>query len=178
MRASVTIPLAVKIGPFFSALANLAVRLDDAGADALVLFNRFYQPDLDLEQLEVVPNLVLSTPEELRLPMRWIAILYGRVRADLAVTGGVHGATDVLKTMMAGAAVAMTTSAILKHGFEHIRSLIRDVTAWMEEHEYTSIRQMQGSMSQRAVAGPAAFERANYLRVLRSYALRSAAPGA
>jgi dihydroorotate dehydrogenase (fumarate) len=178
VRATVTIPLAVKLGPFFSALANLAVRLDEAGADALVLFNRFYQPDLDLERLEVVPNLVLSTPEELRLRLRWVAILYGRVRADLAVTGGVHGATDVLKAMMTGAAVAMTTSAVLMHGFDHVRRLRSEIATWMEEHEYASIRQMQGSMSHRAVAGPAAFERANYLRVLRSYALRrpAAAP--
>ena len=172
VRASVRIPLAVKLGPFFSALANLAQRLVAAGADGLVLFNRFYQPDLDIERLEVVPNLTLSTSEELRLRLRWVAILHGHVAADLAVTGGVHGAEDVLKAMMAGAAVAMMTSALLEHGVEHLTAVRAALVQWMEEHEYESIRQMQGSMSQRSVAEPAAFERANYLRVLRSYALR------
>ena len=172
VRASIRIPVAVKLGPFFSALANLARRLVAAGADGLVLFNRFYQPDLDIERLEVVPNLVLSTSEELRLRLRWVAILHGHIAADLAVTGGVHGAEDVLKAMMAGAAVAMMTSALLEHGVEHLTAVRAALVQWMEEHEYTSIRQMQGSMSQRSVAEPAAFERANYLRVLRSYALR------
>ena len=176
VRASVRIPVAVKLGPFFSAMANLARRLVAAGADGLVLFNRFYQPDLDIERLEVVPNLTLSTSEELRLRLRWVAILRDRVAADLAVTGGVHGAEDVLKAMMAGAAVTMMTSVLLAEGVSHLRIVRADLLRWMEEHEYTSIRQMQGSMSQRAVAEPAAFERANYLKVLRSFALR-AVPG-
>jgi len=173
VRLRIGLPLAVKLGPFFTAMANVAHRLDQAGADGLGLFNRFYQPDLDVERLEVVPNLVLSTPEELRLRLRWVAILYGRIAADLAVTGGVHGAEDVLKTMMAGAAVAMMTSALLEHGIEHLARVRAALLAWMEAHEYESIAQMRGSMSQRAVAEPAAFERANYLKVLRSYALRT-----
>jgi dihydroorotate dehydrogenase (fumarate) len=171
VKASLGIPVAVKLGPFFSALANVVRRLDEAGADALVLFNRFYQPDLDIERLEVVPNLVLSTSAELRLRLRWVAILYGQVRADLAVTGGVHTAEDVLKAVMAGAAVAMMTSALLQNGVQHLSRVLGGVAGWMEEHEYDSIRQMRGSMSQRSVAEPTAFERANYLKVLRSYAL-------
>ena len=174
VKASVKIPVAVKLGPFFSAMANMARRLDQAGANALVLFNRFYQPDFDLEKLEVTPNLRLSTSEELRLRLRWVAILYGHVRCDLAVTGGVHTAEDVVKCMMAGARVAMTTSALLMHGVEHLATLRAGVVSWMEEHEYESVRQMQGSMSQKSVAEPAAFERANYMKVLRSYALREA----
>jgi dihydroorotate dehydrogenase (fumarate) len=172
VRASVRIPVAVKLGPYFSAMANTAHRLDQAGADALVLFNRFYQPDFDLDKLEVVPNLRLSTSDELRLRLRWAAILFGHIRCDLAITGGIHTADDVLKAMMAGAKVAMTTSALLMHGVEHLTTLRAGVVSWMEEHEYESIRQMQGSMSQKSVAEPAAFERANYMRVLRSYALR------
>ena len=175
VKASVGIPVAVKLGHFFSAFANLARRLDGAGADALVLFNRFYQPGFDLENLEVVPNLTLSSPYEVLLRLHWVAILYGHVRGDLAVTGGVHSGEDVLKAMMAGARVAMMTSALLKHGIEHLTTVRAALLAWMEEHEYESIRQMQGSMSQRKVAQPAAFERANYMRVLRSYALRAPA---
>jgi dihydroorotate dehydrogenase (fumarate) len=167
--AAVGIPVAVKLAPFFSAMAHVAARLVAAGAKGLVLFNRFYQPDLDVERLEVVQDLRLSTADELRLRLRWVAILYRRIAADLAVTGGIHDAVDVLKAMMAGAAVAMMTSALLIHGVGHL-AVVRDaLRRWMEEHEYTSIRQMQGSMSQRAVAEPAAFERANYLHVLRSY---------
>jgi dihydroorotate dehydrogenase (fumarate) len=172
VRLSIGIPLAVKLPHFFSSIPNMALRLDEAGADGLVLFNRFYQPDLDIERLEVVPNLTLSTSAELRLRLRWVAILYGHVHADLAVTGGVHTAEDVLKAMMAGASVAMMTSALLTHGIDHLAHVRTAVVRWMEEHEYLSIRQMQGSMSQRAVGEPAAFERANYLKVLRSYALR------
>jgi dihydroorotate dehydrogenase (fumarate) len=175
VKASVGIPVAVKLGHFFSAFANLARRLDGAGADALVLFNRFYQPGFDLENLEVVPNLTLSSPYEVLLRLHWVAILYGHVRADLAVTGGVHSGEDVLKAMMAGARVAMMTSALLKHGIGHLAQVRAGVVTWMEEHEYESIRQMQGSMSQRKAAQPAAFERANYMRVLRSYALRAPA---
>jgi dihydroorotate dehydrogenase (fumarate) len=170
VRRHVGIPLAVKLPHFFSAIANVAHRLDLAGADGLVLFNRFYQPDLDLERLEVVPDLVLSTSSELRLRLRWVAILHGHVQADLAVTGGVHTAEDVLKAMMAGASVAMMASALLAHGPGHVAHVTHDLRAWMTEHEYVSVRQMRGSMSQQHVAEPAAFERANYLKVLRSYA--------
>jgi len=169
VKASVDIPVAVKLGPYFSSMPQMARQLDVAGADALVLFNRFYQPDLDLENLEVVPNLVLSTSQELRLRLRWVAILFGRILADMAVTGGVHTAEDVLKAMMAGAKVAMMTSALLKNGIEHLATVRSHLLRWMEKHEYESIRQMQGSMSQRSVAEPAAFERANYMKVLHSY---------
>lgn len=171
VASSVALPVAVKIGPYFSAMANMARRLDRAGAGALVLFNRFYQPDFDLEELEVVPDLDLSRSYELRLRLRWVAILYGHIKADMAITGGIHTAEDVLKAMMAGARVAMMTSALLIHGIEHLARVRADVLQWMEEHEYESIRQMQGSMSQRSVADPAAFERANYMKVLSSYPL-------
>jgi dihydroorotate dehydrogenase (fumarate) len=173
VKASVRIPLAVKLSLYFSSMVNMARRLDQGGVNALVLFNRFYQPDFDLENLEVVPNLILSSSYEFLLRLHWVAILYGHVRADLAVTGGVHTALDVLKAMMAGARVAMMTSALLKHGIEHLAQVQADLLAWMEEHEYESIRQMQGSMSQQSVADPAAFLRANYVRVLSSYALRA-----
>jgi dihydroorotate dehydrogenase (fumarate) len=169
IRAKVDFPIAVKLSPTFTALPNFAQRLADAGADGLVLFNRFYQPDFDLEELEVVPNLYLSSSEEVRLPLRWIALLYGRVDVDFALTSGVHKAEDVLKAMMAGAKVAMTTSALLKKGPEKAAKILKKVEAWMEEKEYESIVQMQGSMSQKAVAEPAAFERANYMKVLNSF---------
>jgi len=172
VKATLKIPVAVKLGHSFTAMANLARRLDQAGADALVLFNRFYQPDFDLEKLEAVPTLTLSSSYELLLRLHWVAILYGHVRADLAVTGGVHTAPDVLKAMMAGARVAMMTSALLKNGIGHLRTLPAGLVAWMEEHEYASIRQMQGSMSYRSIANPAAFERANYMKVLSSYTLK------
>jgi dihydroorotate dehydrogenase (fumarate) len=175
IKATLKIPVAVKLGPYFSAMANMAKRLDEAGASALVLFNRFYQPDFDLEQLEVVPNLVLSTSQELRLRLCWVAILYGRIQADLAVTGGVHTPEDVIKAMMAGARVAMMTSALLARGLGHLATVRTGILQWMEEHEYASIRQMQGSMSQKSVAQPAAFVRANYMKVLRSYALKDSA---
>jgi dihydroorotate dehydrogenase (fumarate) len=173
VKRSVRIPVAVKLGHFWSATANVAARLDGAGADALVLFNRFYLPDFDLDRLEVVPHLTLSSSYELLLRLHWIAILHGHVRADLAVTGGVHTVEDVLKAMMAGARVAMTTSALLKRGIEHLAMLTDQLTAWMDVHEYESIQQMQGSMSYRAVREPAAFERANYMKVLSSYVLRA-----
>jgi dihydroorotate dehydrogenase (fumarate) len=169
LRAKVNIPLAVKLSPFFTALPNLARRLVDAGANGLVLFNRFYQPDFDLEALEVVPNLVLSTSNQLRLPLRWIAILYGKVKADLALTSGVHSAEDAIKAIMAGASVAMTTSAVLKRGTAAIGEILSGMQTWMTEHEYASVQQMKGSMSQGAVAEPAAFERANYMKVLGSF---------
>jgi dihydroorotate dehydrogenase (fumarate) len=172
VKASVSIPVAVKLGHAFSAPANLARHLDVVGADGLVLFNRFYLPDFDLESLEVTPRLTLSSPYELLLRLHWVAILYGHVKADLAVTGGVHGSAQVLKSMMAGARVAMMTSAILQNGIEHFARVRADLLDWMEAHEYASIAQMQGSMSYRSVAEPAAFERANYMKVLSSYALR------
>ncbi len=169
IRSSVKIPLAVKLAPYFTALPNFAKRLADAGVDGLVLFNRFYQPDMDLENLEVVPNLVLSSSNDLRLPLRWIAILYGKVKADLALTSGVHTAEDALKALMAGANVAMTTSAILKSGMQAVPSILKGIEEWMVAHEYESVTQMRGSMSQGAVADPAAFERANYMKVLNSF---------
>ncbi len=173
VKGTLRIPVAVKLGHSFTALANMARSLDQAGADALVLFNRFYQPDFDLEKLEAVPTLTLSSSYELLLRLHWVAILYGHIRADLAVTGGVHTTQDVLKAMMAGARVAMMTSALLRNGIGHLTSLRAELVAWMEEHEYESIRQMQGSMSYRSVVNPAAFERANYMKVLSSYALRT-----
>jgi dihydroorotate dehydrogenase (fumarate) len=169
IRASIKIPMAIKLAPFFTALPNFANRLVEAGADGLVLFNRFYQPDLDLENLEVVPNLVLSNSDELRLPLRWIAILYGKVKADLALTTGVHTSEDAIKAIMAGANVAMTTSAVLKRGTQAIAQILDGMEAWMTEHEYVSVQQMRGSMSQGAVADPEAFERANYMKVLNSF---------
>lgn len=173
VKATLTIPVAVKLGHAFTAMANMARRLDQAGADALVLFNRFYQPDFDLEKLEAVPRLTLSSSYELLLRLHWVAILFGRIRADLAVTGGVHTAEDVLKAMMSGARVAMMTSALLKNGMGHLTRVCADLLAWMEEHEYASIQEMQGSMSYRSVGEPAAFERGNYMKVLGSYALKS-----
>ena len=172
VKQSVSIPVAVKLGHAFTAVANVARQLDAVGADGLVLFNRFYLPDFDLERLEVTPRLTLSSPHEVLLRLHWVAILYGHVRADLAVTGGVHGSAQVLKSMMAGARVAMMTSALLQHGIGHLARVRADVLEWMEAHEYASIAQMQGSMSYRSVAEPAAFERANYMKLLSSYALR------
>ena len=169
IRAKVNIPLAIKLAPFFTALPNFASRLVEAGANGLVLFNRFYQPDLDLETLEVVPNLVLSNSDELRLPLRWIAILYGKVKADLALTSGVHTREDAIKAIMAGANVAMTTSALLKRGTMAIQQILTGMEEWMVAHEYESVQQMHGSMSQGAVTDPAAFERANYMKVLNSF---------
>lgn len=172
VKGSVSIPVAVKLGHSFSAMANLARRLDACGAEALVLFNRFYLPDFDLESLDVVPRLTLSSPYELLPRLHWVGILYGQVRADLAVTGGVHGPEDVLKAMMAGAQVAMMTSALLQHGIGHLARVRAGLLEWMEAHEYRSITEMQGSMSCRYVDAPAAFQRANYMKILSSYALR------
>jgi dihydroorotate dehydrogenase (fumarate) len=169
VRRSISIPLAVKIGPFFSAMANMAVRLVGAGADGLVLFNRFYQPDFDLETLQVVPHLVLSNSNELRLPLRWIAILYGRIGASLAATTGVHTAEDAMKVLLAGADVAMMTSALLINGPGHIRVVEDGMVEWMEAGGYESVSELRGSMSQQAVPDPSAFERANYMQMLTSY---------
>jgi dihydroorotate dehydrogenase (fumarate) len=169
LRRELGIPLAVKLSPFFTALAHTARELVQAGADGLVLFNRFYQPDLDLEALEVVPHLVLSTSEELRLPLRWIAILRGRLDASLAATSGVHTPADALKALLAGADAVMMASALLQHGPEHLRGVERGMLEWMRTREYASVEQMKGSLSQRCVPDPDAFERANYLRVLKSW---------
>lgn len=169
VKAAVPIPVAMKLSPFFSAFGNMAKQLDDAGADALVLFNRFYQPDFDLERLEVVPNLELSSPGEIRLPLLWIAVLHGRVRASLAATTGVHTPAEVLKYLMAGADAVMTTSSLLRKGPQHLGALVAGAREWMEQRGYASVAQMKGSMSQRKVADPAAFERANYLRILESF---------
>ncbi|QDV35387.1 dihydroorotate dehydrogenase-like protein [Tautonia plasticadhaerens] len=166
---SVTIPVAVKIGPYFSALPNLAVRLAGAGASGLVMFNRFYQPDIDLETLRVAPRLVLSTSDEVRLPMRWIAVLYGRVRASLAATTGVHTHEDVLKLLLAGADVTMVASALYTRGIGHLRAMIDGTRSWLEERDYTSVAQMKGSISQINAPDPEAFERANYIKTLVDY---------
>ena len=169
VKGVVSIPVAVKLSPFFSNMANMAKQLDDAGADALVLFNRFYQPDIDLEELEVKPSVILSTPHALRLPMRWIAILFGRVDADLAATSGIHHAPDVLKMLMAGADVTMLCSTLLARGIGHIRVIENEMGAWMEEHWYESVRQLKGSLSQMRCPDPSAFERAQYMRALTTY---------
>jgi dihydroorotate dehydrogenase (fumarate) len=150
-------------------MAHMAKQLDEAGADALVLFNRFYQPDIDLDELEVKPNLVLSTPQEMRLPLRWIAILHGRIRPDLAATSGIHRSEDVVKMLMAGANVTMMASALLLHGVERAAEVLKGLRAWMEEKEYVSVRQMIGSLSQKCCPEPTAFERANYMKTLQSY---------
>jgi dihydroorotate dehydrogenase (fumarate) len=177
VKSVMTIPVAVKLSPYFSNLANMAKRLDDAGAGALVLFNRFYQPDIDLENLVVRPNVILSTPQALRLPMRWIAILYGRVEADLAATSGIHTAQDVIKMVMAGASVTMICSVLMRHGIERLRVIEEGVRQWMEEHEYNSVEQMRGSMSQRNCANPSEFERAQYMRALHSFKPAWFSPG-
>lgn len=169
IRATVSIPLAVKLSPFFTALPNFARRIAGAGANGLVLFNRFYQPDLDIETLEVKPNLDLSTSADLRLPLRWTAILYGRVPVDFALTSGVHTAVDVVKAMMAGANVAMMASELIANGIERLGQMEGELRAWLESYEYQSISQMRGSMSQKNVAEPDAFERANYMKALQSF---------
>lgn len=169
INSAVKLPVAVKIGPYFSALAHTARELAFAGADALVLFNRFYQPDLDLETLDVTPHLVLSSSDELRLPLRWIAILHGNVEADLAATTGVHTWVDAAKALLAGATVVMMTSALLKHGPEHVTSVHRGLRDWLDEHDYESVDQLRGSVSQAASDDSEQFERANYMRTLASY---------
>ena len=173
VRSEVTIPVAVKLSPFFSNFANMAKRLDEAGANGLVLFNRFYQPDIDLETLEVKPNILLSTPMAMRVPLRWIAILYGHVRASLAATSGIHRASDVLKMLMAGADVTMLCSVLIRHGVSHLGAIERDLGAWMEEHEYLSVQQLRGSLSQKNCSDPSAFERAQYMRALSSYPVKT-----
>ncbi len=169
VRKRVQIPIAIKLSPFFTALPNFARCLASAGANGLVLFNRFYQPDFDLEALEVVPNLVLSTSVEMRMPLRWIAILYGRVQVDFAMTGGVHTGQDVVKAMMAGASVTTIASELLHNGVGRVTGMLNEMTEWMASHEYVSVAQMKGSMSQKSVADPTSFERVNYMKVLSSY---------
>ncbi len=166
VRAQVKIPVAVKLSPFFTNFAHFARKLDQQGADGLVLFNRFYQPDIDLEARSVTPTIVLSTPVETRLPMRWIAILHGRLRASLAATSGIHRGTDVVKMLMAGADVTMLCSVLLRRGLAHLATLERELCAWMEAHEYASVGQLKGILSQKNCPDPAAFERAQYLRAL------------
>jgi dihydroorotate dehydrogenase (fumarate) len=173
LKAQLKIPVAVKISPFFTNLAQFARRLDQHGADALVLFNRFYQPDIDLETLEISPNVLLSTPMAMRLPMRWIAILHGRIGASLAATSGIHRATDALKMLMAGADVTMLCSVLLRRGIDHIKVVEREMREWMEEHEYESVEQLKGSMSQKNCPDPSAFERAQYMRALSTYPVSS-----
>jgi len=169
VKSTVKIPIAVKMHPFFSSTSYMATELSNAGADGLVMFNRFYQPDIDLETLDVVPNVILSTPMAMRLPLRWIAMMYGKVNADLAATSGIYNAEDVLKMVMAGAKVTQMLSSLLKFGIGHIADVTTNLIAWMEEKEYESIEQMRGSMSYMNVDDPAKFERANYMKVLHSY---------
>jgi dihydroorotate dehydrogenase (fumarate) len=166
VRSAVHIPVAVKLSPFFTNFANMAKRLDLAGANGLVLFNRFYQPDIDLESLEIRPNILLSTPMAMRVPLRWVALLYGKLRASLAATSGIHRASDVLKMLMAGADATMLCSTLIRHGPRQIGVIERDLLAWMEEHEYSSVAQLKGSMSQKNCAEPSAFERAQYMRAI------------
>jgi dihydroorotate dehydrogenase (fumarate) len=169
VKKSVTVPVAVKLSPFFSNMGNMARRLDEAGADALVLFNRFYQPDINLENLEIEHSILWSTPQARRLPLRWIAILYGRIKAQLAATSGIHNAQDVIKMLMAGASVTQLCSVLYKQGLDQIKSIEREMVRWMEEHEYDSVKQMQGSLSQKNCPDPSAFERAQYMRALSIY---------
>jgi dihydroorotate dehydrogenase (fumarate) len=169
VKSVVSIPVAVKLSPFFSNMANMAKRLDQAGANGLVLFNRFYQPDINLENLEIQTNIHLSTPHDMRLPLRWIAILYGRIKANLAATSGIHCSADVLRMLMAGADVTMLCSALLKKGIDVIRQIETEMSEWLAEHDYQSVSQLQGSMSQKNCADPSAFERAHYMRAIMSY---------
>lgn len=169
VKSAVTIPVAVKLSPFFSNMAYMAKRLEEAGADGLVLFNRFYQPDIDIEDLEVRPNVLLSTPQAMRLPMRWIAILYGRVSPEFAATGGIHKGQEVIKMLMAGAKITQLCSVLMRHGIAHIRDIENEMKHWMIEHEYESVKQMIGSMSQINCPDESAFERAQYMRAVQTY---------
>ena len=169
VKSVVSIPVALKLSPYFSNMANMAKQLDQAGADGLVLFNRFYQPDVNLDELQIQASIHLSTPHDMRLPLRWVAILYGRIKADLAATSGIHSAADVLKMLMVGADVTMLCSVLLNKGFGIIRQIETEMCNWLADHDYQSVRQLQGSMSQKYCADPAAFERAQYMRALLSY---------
>ncbi|AFZ05972.1 dihydroorotate oxidase [Oscillatoria nigro-viridis PCC 7112] len=169
VKAAVTIPVAVKLSPYFTNLANMAHQLTREGADALVLFNRFYQPDIDVEELEVKPNVLLSTPQAMRLPMRWIAILYGRIAADLAATSGIQKGVDVVRMLMAGAKVTMIVSALLRHGINHLQEIEQELRQWMQEHDYASISELYGTMSQRYCPNPSEFERVQYMKAIQTY---------
>ena len=169
VRGQVKIPVSLKLSPYFSNLANMTRRLEQAGANGFVLFNRFYQPELDIEKLEVVPHVELSTSAEMKLPLRWIAILYGRTECSLAATSGIHTAEDVVKVVMAGADVAMICSALYQPGLGHVKTMVSGLDRWMQDHEYASIEQMKGSMSQKSCAEPAAYERANYMKTIQSF---------
>jgi dihydroorotate dehydrogenase (fumarate) len=171
VKSEVSIPVAVKLSPFFSNFANMAKRLDEAGANGLVMFNRFYQPDIELESLEVKPNILLSTPMAMRLPLRWIALLHGKLKASLAATSGIHRASDALKMLMAGADATMLCSTVIRHGIPQIAMIERDMVDWLKEHEYESISQLKGSLSQKNCAEPAAFERAQYMKALTGFAM-------
>jgi dihydroorotate dehydrogenase (fumarate) len=173
LKRNLRVPLAVKLSPFFSAPANMGVRFDEAHADGIVLFNRFYQPDFDIEALEVSPSLSLSRPEELLLRLHWTAILFGQVKADLGITGGVHNSRDVIKSILAGAKVTFMTSALLRNGVQHAAYVLKELNRWLDEHEYVSVQQMCGSMSHGSVPNPTAYERGNYMKVLSSYTLRA-----
>jgi dihydroorotate dehydrogenase (fumarate) len=169
IRAATKIPLAVKLSPYFSSFANMAISLDDLNVDGLVLFNRFYQPDIDLEKMEVIPNFTLSTPADMRLPLHWIGILYGKLRASLAATSGIYQATDVIKLVMAGADVTMLCSALMRHGITHIQRVEMDLVAWLEQHQHKTLGEIKGVMSQKNCPDPSAFERAQYVRGLSGY---------
>jgi len=169
VKKTVDIPVAVKLSPYFSNMANMALQLENAGANALVLFNRFYQPDIDVETLDVRPNVILSTPQAMRLPLTWIAILYKRILIDMAATSGIHSGKDAIKMILAGANVTMMASALLKNGIDHVRVVEQQLRGWMEQHEYESVKQMRGSVSQMHAEDPSAFERAQYMRALTTY---------
>ena len=168
VKAAVKIPVAAKLTPYFSSMANMAKRFDEAGAGALVLFNRFYQPDINLEELEIQPNVLLSTPQAMRLPLTWVGILYGRVKAKLAASGGVHSAEDVVKLLLAGADVTMLCSALIQKGAQHLREVELGLRAWMEKHQYGSVAELRGTLSQLRCPDPAAFERAQYINAVKS----------
>ena len=169
IRAATKIPLAVKLSPYFANFANMAARLDALGPDALVLFNRFYQPDIDLDKMDVTPGLMLSTQVDMRLPLRWIGILFGKLRANLAATSGIHRPCDVIKMVMVGADVTMLCSVLMRHGIEHLRSLEKEIAEWLEQHHYESLSQIKGMLSQKNCSDPSAFERAQYVHALSSY---------
>lgn len=173
VKSSVTIPVAVKLSPFFTNFAHVAKQLVGEGADGLVLFNRFYQPDIDLESLEVTPNVLFSTPMAMRLPLRWVAILYGRIPASLAATSGIHRASDVVKMLLVGADVTQLCSALMRHGVKQIGVIERELTEWLEKHEYESVTQLKGSLSQKNCNDPSAYERAQYMRAISSFPMQS-----
>lgn len=169
VKSAVSVPVAVKLSPYFTNMANMAKRLADSGANALVLFNRFYQPDINIEELEVYPHLLLSTPQAQRLPMHWIALLYQRVHADLAATSGIHKAEDVVRMTMVGAKITMVVSTLLRHGIESLHTLEQDLRQWMEENEYNSIREMQGIMSMLNSPNPTQYERVQYMKAIQTF---------